>query len=222
MAILKRIAAPKWWPIQRKTKKFIVSVRGPHPKNLSIPLLVFVRDIIRIAETNKEARIAIKKGEILIDGRKIKDIKYGIGLLDTVEIPALKKSWRAIPKNGLSFIEIPDKEAKLKICKIVDKKTLKGNKIQLNLHDGRNVLTNENYSTHDSLLIESPTQKIVDHIKFDEGSLALVFGGKNAGKIAKIKKIEGGRIWLGDEKAFEVPKNLTIVVGKKEPLIKLE
>jgi len=222
MAILKRLAAPKWWPIERKTKKFIVSVRGPHPKNLSIPLLVFIRDILRIVETNKEARTVIKKGEILVDCKKRKDTKYGIGLLDTIEIPTLKKAWRAVPKNGLSFIEIPEKETKLKICKIIDKKILKGNKIQMNLHDGRNILTNEKYSTHDSILIELPEQKIISHIKFEEGSLALVFGGKNAGKIAKIKKIESGRVWVGDEKIFEVPKDLTIVVGKDKPLIKLE
>jgi len=221
MAILKRLAAPAWWPIERKTKKFIISVRGPHPKNLSIPLLIFVRDIIRIAETNKEAKMIIKKGEILVDGKKRKDTKYGIGLLDVIEIPALKKAWRAVPKNGLSFIEIPEKEAKLKICKIIDKKVLKGNRLQMNLHDGRNVLTNEKYSTHDSILIELPEQKIIDHIKFEEGSLALVFRGKNAGKIAKIKKIEGNRIWLGEEKTSEVPKNLVIVVGKDKPLIKV-
>jgi len=221
MAILKRLAAPAWWPIERKTKKFIISVRGPHPKNLSIPLLIFVRDIIRIAETNKEAKMIIKKGEILVDGKKRKDTKYGIGLLDVIEIPALKKAWRAVPKNVLSFIEIPEKEAKLKICKIIDKKVLKGNRLQMNLHDGRNVLTNEKYSTHDSILIELPEQKIIDHIKFEEGSLALVFRGKNAGKIAKIKKIEGNRIWLGEEKTFEVPKNLVIAIGRDKPLIKV-
>jgi small subunit ribosomal protein S4e len=48
-----------------------------------------------------------------------------------------------IPRNGLSFIEIPENEKKLKICKIIDKKTLRGNKNQLNLSDGRNILTEE-------------------------------------------------------------------------------
>jgi len=219
---LKRLVAPRWWPIERKTRKFIVSPRGPHPKDLSIPLLVLIRDVFKLAETNKEARKIIKKGEIFIDGRKMKDPKFGVGLLDTIEIPALKKVYRAIPKKGLSFIETPQKESKIKICKIVDKKNLKGNKIQLNLHDGRNILTDEKYSTQDSLLIKLPEQKIVEHIKFEKGYLALVFGGKRAGITAKIKKIEGNRVWLGDKKAFEVPKRLVIVVGKDKPLIKLE
>jgi small subunit ribosomal protein S4e len=222
MTILKRIAAPKWWPIERKTKKFIIVPRGPYTKELSLPLLIFVRDVLKIAESNKEASGIIKKGEILIDGRKRKDPKFGIGLFNVIEIPSIKKAYRAIPKNGLSFIEIPEKEAKLKICKIINKKSLKGNKNQINLNDGRNILTNEKYSTNDSLLIEVPEQKIIDHIKFAENSTCLIFKGKNAGKIGKIKAIEKDRILIGDEKTVEVPKDFVMVVGREGPLIKLE
>lgn len=222
MARLKRLAAPKWWPIERKTKKFIVSPRGPHPKKLSLPLLVIIRDVFKFAETKKEAKSIIKNGEILIDGKIKKDPKYGVGPLDVIEVPSLKKRWRAIPRNGLTLIEIPAKDSKLKICKITNKKTLKGNKNQLNLHDGRNILSNEKYSTHDSLLIELPEQKIKEHLKFEKGFLVLVSGGKNAGKVAKVKEIEQKRVWLEDEKVFEVPKNLIIVIGKDKPLIKLK
>ena len=222
LAKLKRLAAPKWWPIKRKTKKFVVSPRGPHAKELSLPLLILIRDVFKFAETGKEAKSIIKKGEVLVDGRIVKDQKFGVGIFDIVEIPTLNKTWRAVPKNGLSFIEIPQKERKLKICKIIDKKTLKGNKNQLNLNDGRNISTDEKYPTQDSLLIEVPKQKIVDHIKFEKDSVAMVLRGKNAGIIAKIKEIEKNRVWLGEEKTFEVPKKLLIVVGKDKPLIKLE
>lgn len=222
MTRLKRLASPKWWPIERKIKKFTVPPRGPHKKNLSLPLQVLLRDTLKLAETGKEARTVIKKGEILIDGRKIKDPKFGVGIFDLIEIPSIKRFWRIIPKNGLSLIEIPENEKKLKICKIVDKKTLKGKRDQLNLNDGRNILTKEKYSTQDSLLIELPEQKIVDHIKFEKGSIAMVLEGRNAGKVSKIKEIEKNRVWLEDEKTYEVPKKLVIVVGRDKPIIKLE
>ena len=222
MTRLKRLASPKWWPIERKIKKFTVPPRGPHKKSLSLPLQVLLRDALKLAETGKEAKIVIKRGEILIDGRKIKDPKFGVGIFDLIEIPSIKKSWRIIPKNGLSLIEIPENEKKLKICKIVDKKTLKGKRDQLNLNDGRNILTKEKYSTQDSLLIELPEQKIVDHIKFEKGSIAMVLEGRNAGKVSKIKEIEKNRVWLEDEKTYEVPKKLIIVVGRDKPIIKLE
>jgi small subunit ribosomal protein S4e len=222
MTRLKRIAAPKWWPIEKKTKKFIIVSRGSYLREFSLPLLVFIRDVLKIAENKKEALAIIKKGEVLVDGRKRKDPKFGIGLFNVIEFPSLKKTYRAIPKRGLSFIEIPEKEAKLKICKIVNKKSLKGNKNQINLNDGRNILTNEKYSTYDSLLIEVPEQKIVDHIKFAENSTCMIFKGKNAGKIGKIKTIEKDRVLIGNEKTIEVPKDFVIVVGREQPLIKLE
>jgi len=222
MVRVKRTMIPEWWPVERKTKKFIVAPRGPYPKNFSLPLLVLIRDVLKLAETSKEARNIIKRGEILVDGRKRKDYKFGVGTFDVIEIPALKKAWRAIPKKGLVFIEIPESETKLKICKIVDKKSLKGNKSQLNLSDGRNLSTDEKYSTNDSLLIGLPDQKVIEHIKFEKDSLALVLSGKNSGKIAKINNIEKDRVWLGDKKLFEVPKNLIMVVGRDKPLIKLE
>jgi small subunit ribosomal protein S4e len=222
MTRLKRIASPKWWPIERKTKKFVIVPRGPYLREFSLPLVVFIRDVLKIAETRKEASLIIRKGEIIIDGKKRRDPNFGIGLFNNIEIPSLKKVYRAIPKKGLSFIEVPEKEAKLKICKIIDKKTLRGKKTQINLNDGRNILTNENYSTQDSLLIELPEQKIIDHIKFAENSTCIIFKGKNAGKIGKIKAIEKDRILMGDEKTIEVPKDFVMVVGREQPLIKLE
>lgn len=219
---MKRLVAPKWWPIKRKEKKFVVSPRGAHPKDFSLPLIVLVRDVLKLAETSREAKSIITRGEVLVDKKKRKDPKFGIGLFDVVEIPVMKKAWRAVPKNGLSFIEIPESEAKLKICKIVDKKTLKGKKNQLNLSDGRNLLTDKKYSTYDSLVIELPEQKIVDHLKFEKNSTVVVIKGVNAGKLAKIKTIEKNRLWLDNEKLFEIPKNLVVVVGREQPAIKIE
>jgi small subunit ribosomal protein S4e len=219
---LKRLTTPKWWPIERKTKKYTFATRGPHPRESSLALTVLLRDVLKLAETGKEAETVIRKGEILVDGRKVKDPNYGVGVFDVIEIPSMKKCWRVIPKNGLSFLEIPEAEKKLKICKIVDKKILKGNKTQLNLNDGRNIITNEKYATQDSILIEVPEQKIVNHFKFDKGATAIVLGGKNSGVISSVKELERNRAWIGDEKAFEVPKKLLIIVGKDKPTIKIE
>ena len=46
--------------------------------------------------------------------------------------------------------------------------------------------------------------------------------GKNAGKTAKIKKIDKERLWLDNGEVFEIPKDLVIVVGAEEPAIKIE
>jgi small subunit ribosomal protein S4e len=222
MTRLKRATSPKWWPIERKTQRFTFAPRGAYSRDQSLPLLIFVRDVLKLAETRKEAWAAIKKGEILVDGKKRKDPNYGIGLFSVIHIPSMSKTWRAIPKDGLSFIEIPEKESKLKICKIVDKKSLKGNKTQINLNDGRNVMTEEKYATYDSLLIQVPEQKVVDHIKFGKDAVCMIFKGKNAGLIGKIKTIDKNRLFIGNDETVEVPKDFVIIVGKGEPVIKIE
>ena len=222
MARQKRLTSPKWWPIDRKVKKYTVVSRGPHARENSLPLLLLLRDVLKLADTAKEAETVIRKGDVLVDGRKVKDPNYGVGIFDVVEIPVMKKSWRAVPKKGLIFIETPESEKKLKICKIVDKKVLKGNKTQLNLNDGRNIITDGKYSTQDSVLIELPDQKIVEHLKFDKKSSAIVLGGRNSGTVSKISEIEKNRVWLGEEKTFEVPKKLLMIVGKDKPAIKIE
>lgn len=223
MARLKRLNAPKWWPIERKQGKFVIKPRGPH--SMAIPLQVVIRDVLKLAETAKEAKTIINRGDVLVDGTKRKDIKYGIGPMDIIGIPLLKKSWRAIPKNGLTFVETEGSDAKLKICRIMDKKILKGKKIQLNLSDGKNILTETDYSTKDSLLIEIPSQKIIDVFKFKKGNIVLVTGGKNEGLVSKIDEIDekNKRIWLKKEKQkTEVPIKLVTVVGKDESAIKLK
>ena len=222
MARLKRLTTPKWWPIERKGKKYTFATRGPHPRQMSLPLTLLVRDVLRLAETGKEAETAIRKGEILVDGRKIKDPNFGVGVFDVVTIPSMKKSWRAIPDKGLKFVETPESESKMKICKIMGKKTLKGKKTQLNLNDGRNVLASEDYDTCDSVMLELPAQKISGHVKFDKGATALVLGGKNSGVVSKIKEIKGDMVIMDGEKTFEVPKRLLIMVGKEKSMIKLE
>lgn len=218
----KRLNVPKWWPIEKKVHKFVVSPRGPHKKLDSLPLTVFVRDVLKLAETAKEARSVIKKGKIFVDSKMTRDHKRGIGLLDVVSIPTIKRAWRIVPyKGSLSLLEIPFEESKKKICKIIDKKILNKNRTQLNLYDGKNILSDEKVSTHDSLLLSLPDLKILDHFKFKEGALALVVKGKNAGELAKIDKIERNRVWLENENKFEVPKNLVFVIGKDEPAIKV-
>lgn len=225
---LKRLLAPKFWKVPKKVRKWVVSPRpGPHKKFESIPLQIILRDILKIAETGKEAKGIIKKGEILIDGRARKDQAYPVGLFDSIAIPRVKKFYRVIPKEkGLELKEIPEQESKLKICKIVNKKTLKGGKIQLNLHDGRNLIAENIYKPGDSLLIELPSQKILQHIKLEEGNLAIVTKGKNSGKIVRIKEIIRGMKMnkviceLGDKK-IEAIKDFIMVIGKENPLVSL-
>jgi len=228
---LKRLTAPRFWKIPKKIAKWAVTPRpGPHKKLESIPLLVIVRDILKLVDVAKEAKKIIKAGEILVDGEPRKDHKFPVGLMDVIEIPKINKRYRVVPvKEGLQLIEISKKEASLKLCRINNKTTVKGGITQLNLHDGRNVLVKKDvYKTGDSLLIEVPSQKIVDHIKLEKGSLAVITGGQNRGRIVEVKEIVVTRsrepnkvMCVADGEEITAIKDYVFVVGKKKPLIKL-
>jgi len=234
---------PAYWQIPKKHAKWATKPRaGPHKKFESIPLLVIVRDILEMADTREEAKKIINMGEVFVDGKYRKDHKYPVGLMDVVSIPKLKLNYRTVPTyKGLKLIEIKSTEAKKKICKIVNKRSVKkkvikgkkeGSKIQLNFHDGHNVLVDakeaKKYEVGDSLLVELPTQKILDHIELEKDALVIVTKGRNIGLTGKIEKIivtktkEPTKLIckIGGEK-LEVIKDYVFVMGKENQVIKL-
>jgi len=227
MAWLKRLSAPI--AKERKSKgKFIVCPRGPHKKSASLPLLVALRDKIMLVSSLKEGKGAIKRGEMLIDGKICRDEKFGAGLFDAISVPSASVFYRVVPdKTGLKLLKIGEKESKIKICKIIGKTAVSGGKIQYNLHDGRNLISGEKYNTCDSLVIGLPGQKVIECLKFEKGNAGFITAGKNAGMVARLEKIETGRtrrVWMKKEGGsdFEAPMDYVMIIGKEKPAITVE
>ncbi len=220
---LERLASPAWWPIDRKAKKFVVVPRGPHAQTASLPLTVIIRNILELASTAKEARHIIKASKVSVDGRPMRDVKYGVGPMDIIDISGVG-TWRAVPGRRLWLVKIGGADSKLKLCRIIGKRNVRGGKLQLSLHDGRNMLSDMKCAVNDTLMIELPEQKVVEHFKFEPGVPVLVTKGGRAGSIARLDKIERqlDRVWLtiGDKK-FEAPIDAAFVVGKEQPAVKL-
>ncbi|MEM5875384.1 MAG: 30S ribosomal protein S4e [Candidatus Aenigmatarchaeota archaeon] len=231
VAHLKRLVAPEYWPTHTRGYTWTYAPSpGPHKKDECIPLAIIVRDVLKLAETGKEAEKIIKAGEIKVDGKIRKDPRYPAGLLDVISIPKINKHYRIIPfKKGLKLIEIEESEANKKIVKILNKKSIKGGKTQLNLNDGKNIIVSDGkYKTHDSLLIELPTLKIMDHIKLENGVLVLITSGEKSGKIGKVTKIYEGKFNVKpkieceiENQKTEVLKEYAICVGREKPMIKV-
>ncbi|MDI9623927.1 MAG: 30S ribosomal protein S4e [Methanothermobacter sp.] len=229
---LKRFKSPRHWPIPPKESKWTVKPSpGPHSMENSLPLLIIVRDILGVADTSREAKKIINSGEIFIDGRPRKDYKFPVGFMDVVEIPKTGETYRVglSKKGALTLHPIKEEDKNFKLCKIIKKTTLKGGKTQLNLHDGRNHIVDENFKVGDVIKLKIPQQEIIDSISFKEGNIGLVTGGKHTGEIGTIKKITITRssmpntviIETHDKKSFMTLKDYVFVIGEKEPLIQL-
>lgn len=190
MKHIKRQAAPVTWPIERKGNKFVVTPLGPIKEG--IPVLILLRDILKIAENKKEVKRAIKNQKVLLNKSKIKDVRNTAKLFDVISMPSSKKYYRVILTHNGKFAleEIKEKESNTKITKVTGKTMLKGKKIQLNLHDGRNIFQKIKCKTGDSVLVNLKDKKIEDTLKLEKGSEIRVFAGKHAGKKGKIQEID--------------------------------
>ncbi len=219
----KRLSAPKTYKIPRKTHKWTVKPSpGPHNKE-AVPLLIVVRDYLQLADNAREARRIIASGEILVDGVPRKDYKFPVGLFDVIKIPKLNKSYRMVFDEKGRYVPIEIEDDNLKLYKIVNKTMVKGGKIQLNLFDGTNVLGDNSYKTKDSILMEIPEKKIVDHLPFEIGALVMITGGTHAGEIGRVKDYKVIRSSSPNLVTVEVEgrelttiEDYVFVVGKKD------
>jgi len=228
---LKRQMAPLFWGINRKNKRFAITVKpGSHSKNRSIPSALLLRDVLKVVTTLREAKSVIYNGKVNVDGIIRKSLHHSIGLMDVIELQGISDIYRLVPTHGhiLQPIKIDSSEKSKKIVKVTSKTTTKGKKTQLGFHDGRTIITDNNVNVGDSCLIQIPEQKILDVIKLEKDSLVIVTRGANTGQIGKIKDINEATFTLPkrinltvDKKKFEMPSDLVIAIGKEKPVIQI-
>ena len=194
---MKRLAAPRSWAIPRKEKVWVSKpLPGKHTEDNCIPLVIALRDYLKVCDSAKEAERILGRRDVLVDGKAVRSVKTGVGLMDIVSIPKINANYRVLfDKNGkLRMISIKKDEAAWKLCRIRNKTAIKKGDIQLNLHDGRNIIVpkaeKDNYHTGDTLKISLPDQKILGKIEFSEGNLAYLTGGTHVGFVVSIDKIE--------------------------------
>ncbi len=228
---LKRQMAPMFWGISRKSPRFVTTVRpGPHSKQFSIPSAVFLRDTIKLVTTAREAEYAIYNGKVKVDGVSRKSVHHGIGLMDVVELEGVSDIYRLVPKKGhiLEPIKIKSAEKAVKLVKVTSKTTIRKGKTQIGFHDGRSLISDTKVSVGDSCLMQVPEQKINEVLPLEKGSKVLVTKGVNAGQLADVKEIKEGTFVLPKRallsfgnREIEIPSDLVMVVGKKEPIIQI-
>ncbi|MHC1563935.1 MAG: 30S ribosomal protein S4e [Candidatus Hecatellaceae archaeon] len=238
---LKRHVSPRFWPIHRKEKIWAVKPSpGPHPRERCIPLIIVIRDMLGIVKNAREAKLILAEGKVSVDGKVRRDAGFPVGFMDVVEIAGFEKAYRALPhsKRFLTFLEVDGNEKAFKLCRIENKTTVRGGHIQLNLHDGRNLLVKVSdpskpeedvYKTGDTVKLDLKSSEITGHYKFGEGAYVVVTGGKNVGVHGVVASVERPnplaqtivkiRSPAGAE--YNTAARYVMVVGEGKPEIKL-
>jgi small subunit ribosomal protein S4e len=189
MRHLKRHAVPKSWPVTRKGTTFVVRANSNPEKGL--PILILLRDLLKVAENRKEVKRALIFKNIQVNGKYAEDEKNTVVLFDVVKIIPFKKNYRMElnEKGKFKVEEISEKDSGQKIAKVVGKKVLKGKISQINLLDGRNFISDIKCSTGDSVLVNFKDKKIEKCIPLKEKAKVIVFAGKHSGKTGEIEEM---------------------------------
>jgi len=192
---LKRQAMSKTWPLPRKGTTFVAV--PSHSKTKAISLLVALRDLLGFADTRKEAKTLLRINDVFVNWKRVKDEKFPLQLYDVLSFPSINKHYRVTLSATGKFTleEINEKEARVKISKIIGKKTLKGGVTQINLFDGMNFIVDKPLRIGDSVVVDFRSRKIKSVIELKPQARALVIGGKHIGKRGKIQDVheEGGK-----------------------------
>jgi Ribosomal protein S4E len=222
---------PTSWRVPKKTNKWITATSpGPHNKDSSLPLIVILRDILHVVDNAKEAKQILLEKKVLVDGISRKSLKFPVGLFDVISIPANGQYYRMLQdsKGRLYLNNIDEERAKFKICKIMNKTTIRGGKTQLNLHDGTNILASEEYKTKDTIQISLPDKKILRRVEYKVGNMAMIIGGRHSGTVGQIKEIsiikssKNNVVKIsGTNSDIETIEDYVFVIGEDKPIIKL-
>src|SRR3989344_4865740 len=137
---LKIAKTPTTWPIARKGTKYVIV--PTHNIIRGVSLMLMLRDYLGMGSTRREVRKAILSGNLLVNGKEIKDVKYGLTLNDTITLKASGEHYRLTYSETKKFIldKIGATESTEKVTKIVGKKILKGGKVQASFLDGRTTI----------------------------------------------------------------------------------
>lgn len=212
---LKRQEVPRRWPISRKGSVYVI--RPNSNLENGVPILVVLRDMIKIAQNRKEVKRAIHLRQILVNEKPVTDDKRAVSLFDVITIIPTKKHYAIELSKNRKFEakEIEGSKSGSKVVKVIGKKILKHKKIQLNLSDGSNIFSDKDYKINDSIVIILKDKKVGKHLSMKENANVVIVDGKHAGENGKIEKINPehkmAEIEIGGKKVSILIKQIMVV-----------
>ena len=229
-----RLASPASWPIVRKRIKWIAKpLPGAHKLQKGMALLIYLRDVLNYVENKAEAKKILNQKLVLVNGVAIKEPNFIVGLFDTLKILKYDKAYRVLldNKGKLKLIEISDRELNTIPAKVCGKTSLKKGKIQINLSNGWNFITDKDvYKVNDILFMDAKTRKPIKHLTAVKGSVIYIIGGSHVSQTAVIDSFtEEGLLRkkkfilakISNQK-IKVPVDEVFVIGAEQPEIKLQ
>lgn len=191
---LKRLNAPKHWMLDKLSGTWAPKPSaGPHKARECLPLILILRNRLKYALNAREVSSILLQRHIKIDNRVRTDPTYPAGFQDVVSIEKTGENFRLIYNVKGRFVLQPlsADEAKFKLGKVKQVQVGQKGIPFVVTHDGRTIrYPDPLIEINDTVKIDINTNKIVDFVKFDNGNLAMITGGRNLGRIGIIERRE--------------------------------
>ena len=215
---LKTRSAPRTWNIARKVNTFITRPNpGSQKIEMTLPLDTFLR-VTNVASTKKEINYVIKTSEVLVNGKRRWDRRYGIGFMDVVSFPTLKKHFiLSLDEQGkLAPESVDEKHASTKLVQVTGANKVAGGKLQLHFSDGRNILADKSLQRGSTAAIEIPDNKIKTVYAVEPKAHVILTSGKHRGSKGTIEAIDGEFITVATKAgSISTKKAYAFVLGGK-------
>jgi ribosomal protein S4E len=187
---------------------------GPHKLRESLPVSLILRDKLKYALTRRETLMIVMRRHVQVDGRIRTDMNFPTGFMDVIELPKTGDRFRVLydVKGRFVLHTLADDEkgnanpeAKFKLCRV--QKLAIGSKASVGrnpfakgqaaaipyivTHDGRTIrYIDPVVKVNDVVKVDIATGKVVGHLKFEVGMVAMVTRGANTGRVGEITRIE--------------------------------
>jgi small subunit ribosomal protein S4e len=179
----------KGLPLPRKGTKYVAFAVRNNSK--TVPVVVALRDMLKIASTSKEAKHMVHNKMIKINGKIVTDINEPINLFSVIHADKNYKL-NVLDTGRFTLEETKDSS---RYIKIIGKKAVFQGKMQYNLHDGSNIISKDKMNVGDSVILDFEN-KVKKHISLEKGKSAVIISGSNVGKVGKINEIYGSNVSL--------------------------
>jgi ribosomal protein S4E len=130
---------------------------------------------------------------VKIDGKVRTDPTFPAGFMDVVEIPAANDAFRLIfdPKGRFVLHRIKDEEKSFKLCRVKQIAITTKKVPYLVTHDGRTIrYPDPIIKVSDTVKVDIASGKIVETFHFEQGKVAMITKGRNAGRVGTIVHFE--------------------------------
>jgi len=188
------MAAPSHWMLDKLSGTWAPKPSsGPHKQRECLPLIVLLRNRLKYALTFRESKAITIQRLIKVDGKIRTDHTFPAGFQDIVSIEKTKENFRLLydTKGRFAVHKVTPAEATYKLCRVQNVEKGPKGVGHVQTHDGRTVrFPHPDIKRNDTIRVDLSTGKIQDFAKFEQGNIAMIFGGNNMGRVGVINRVE--------------------------------